>query len=219
MRLLGTLPEFFENAINGIFAVVIALSFQVSSEIIIPVEEIQNHPVNTAILILGYIIVVSGWIGYFFSVRENPHKGKKGAVRFFLDVFTLYLFFYIVTLAKIENTDYQKDVFLYLLPITYGVYFLWDIIKYFEHKKRNQSREEKTDRIHRIRITADYLLWFVVLAILYQNLPSFNEHAEYKNMIFIIVSIVLTILYRYAKYTDSVRVKAKKRIARRKKKN
>ena len=219
MQFPKTLTEFFEHTINVIFAVVIGLSFQVSSQIIIPVDQIANHPVNTGILILGYIIVIGGWIGYFLSVKEHPHKGKKGVVRFFLDVLTLYLFFYIINLAKIENGQYQKDVFLYLLPITFGVYLCWDIVKYFEYKKRNQTNEEKTDRIHRIRITIDYLFWFVVLAIVYHALPSFNEDMEYKYIIFLIISIILTIMYRYAKYTDSVRVKAKKRIARKSKGN
>jgi hypothetical protein len=207
-----SISEFFEHAINVLFAVVIGISFQISSQVVIPIEEIQKHVISAGILVLGYGIVISGWIGYYLSIKDHPHKGKLGYVRFVLDVLTLYLFYYIINLAKVENEQYRKDVFVYLLPIIYGVYIFWDIVKYFEHKKKNQTKEEKNDRIHRIRITVDYLVSFIIIAFIYYVTPSF----EFKDIVFIIVSGILTFKYRYAKYVDSN--KSRRRIPKRRSK-
>jgi hypothetical protein len=37
------------------------------------VEEIPHDPVGTGILILGYIIVLTSWIGYSLSIKASPH--------------------------------------------------------------------------------------------------------------------------------------------------
>jgi hypothetical protein len=51
-----TLPEFYQHAVNVLFAVVIGLSFNVVGTVVIPVEEIPNDPVGTGILILGILL-------------------------------------------------------------------------------------------------------------------------------------------------------------------
>lgn len=216
MSVPKTLPEFYERTVHALYAVVIGLSFQTSSQIIVPIQVLNDNPVSAGILILGYGIIFSGWIGYFLSVKENKHRGIKGCIRFILDALTLFNFYYIISLAKPINEDHQKDVFLYLLPLMFGIYLAWDIIKYFEHKKKNQTKEEQKDRIHRIRITGDYLLWFLVLSIIYYQFLSYDENLESINLIFIIVSGILVILYRIAKYLDTRSQKTKTRMMRKK---
>jgi hypothetical protein len=39
--------------------------------VLIPVEEIPHHSVGTGILILGYIIVITSWIGYSLSAPQK----------------------------------------------------------------------------------------------------------------------------------------------------
>jgi hypothetical protein len=117
---IGTLPEFYKHAINVLFAVVIGLSFQIAGTVLIPVEEIPHHSVGTGILILGYIIVITSWIGYSLSIKTSPHRGGiAGLIRFGLDVLIIFLFYYIVSLADPKNEAYREDVFLYLLPAIY----------------------------------------------------------------------------------------------------
>jgi hypothetical protein len=221
MEVPKQLPDFFQYAVHILFAVVIGISFEISSDIIIPIEKINENSINAGILILGYIIIITSWIGYYLSIKKNPHKGRLGFVRFTLDIFTIYLFYYMVNLAKIENQEYQDDVFLFLLPLTFFVYLTWDIVKYFEYKKKNQTKEEKHDRLFRIHITIDYLVGFMVLSLFYYlfidkigiTIFILKEHVQ---TIFIILAGILVYKYRDAKYYDTKRVKAKERLRRRK---
>ena len=214
-----TPSDFLEYAIHILFAVVIGISFEISSQIIIPIEEIYKNIASAGILVLGYSIIISSWIGYYLSIKAHKHKGKLGYIRFALDIFTIYLFYYIINLTRIENKEYRDDVFLYLLPIIYAVYIVWDIVKYYEHKKKNQTRLEKTDRIHRIRITIDYFVWFVVLAFFYYIIPQDHldtRHPELKEITFVIFSGFVIFKYRYAKFIDSTRITTRKKILRKK---
>jgi uncharacterized membrane protein YbhN (UPF0104 family) len=127
-----------------------------------------------------------------------------------------------VTLAKEENQKYQGDVFLYLLPITYCVYLIWDIVKYYEYKKKNQTSKVKRNRISRISITVIYLILFIILAISYYFLPSeMLDHIfiDFKKILFILLSGLIVFLYRYAKYKDSKKVHAKTRFKKRRSNN
>jgi hypothetical protein len=111
------LSDFFQHTLHVLYAVVIGISFEISSNTTIPIEKISTHFVNAGILILGYFIVITSWIGYYLSIKKNPHKGNLGYIRSTLDILIIYLFFYMVNLARDENQKYQGDVFLYLLPL------------------------------------------------------------------------------------------------------
>ena len=213
------LPDFFQYAIHILFAVVIGISFENSSDIIIPIEEIHQKFVNAGILILGYFIIITSWIGYYLSIRKNPHKNNRlGYIRFILDIFTIYIFYYIINLAKIENQKYQDDIFLYLLPLTFFVYLAWDIVKYFEYKKKSQTKEERHDRIFRIRITVDYLILFIIIAIFYyifiENIELKFLSKEYIQIFFIGLAALFIYKYREAKYVDTKRITTKQRMRR-----
>jgi hypothetical protein len=74
------LPDFFQHALHALYAVVIGISFEISSNTTIPIEKISTHFVNAWILILGYFIVIASWIGYYISIKNSPHKGKLGYI-------------------------------------------------------------------------------------------------------------------------------------------
>ena len=85
------LPDFFQYTMRILFAIVIGISFEISSEIILPIEKIQEKSVIAGILILRYFNIITSWIGYYLSIRKNFHKGRLGYIRFTLDIFTIYL--------------------------------------------------------------------------------------------------------------------------------
>jgi hypothetical protein len=136
------IPEFFEYAIHTLYAVVVGLSFDMSSLIVIPLEKISDHLTNAFVLLLGYTLLISSWFGYYSSIKKHPHRGKLGFFRFIIDIFSLFLFYYLLALSKVTlekaNTAFINDVFL-TLPIIYGTYFIWDIVKYFEYKKKKSK--------------------------------------------------------------------------------
>jgi membrane protein CcdC involved in cytochrome C biogenesis len=177
---IRALPDFYRHAVNVLFAVVIGLSFSIADTVVIPIEEIPNDPVGTGILILGYIIILTSWIGYSLSIKESPHRGRfLGLIRFGLDVLIIFLFYYIVSLASPDNLLYREDVFLYLLPMIYFVFLAWDVTKYYEYRDV-KTAVTKRDRKRRIQITIDYLVIFLVMAFLYQLLsnPMFEWKAR-----------------------------------------
>lgn len=205
------LPDFYKDAVNVLFAVVIGLSFSVAGKVVIPIQKIPEDPVGTGILILGYIIVITSWIGYSLSIKKSPHRiGIPGLIRFGLDIMTIFLFYYIVSLADPENILYREDVFLYLLPALYVVYLAWDITKYFEYKAVSIGLTKK-DRIRRIQITIDYLVIFVTLAFLY-SLTFFYSEIPMWDLIFVLISIVFTLNYRRAKWRDISAGRSRKRL-------
>ncbi len=217
---VGTLPEFYKHAINVLFAVVIGLSFQIAGTVLIPVEEIPNHSVGTGILILGYIIVITSWIGYSLSIKTSPHRGGiPGLIRFGLDVLIIFLFYYIVSLADPKNEAYREDVFLYLLPAIYVTFLSWDITKYYEYRNTTSPLTRK-DRKRRIEITIDYLVIFLFMAFIYKiNLfytdVQRDSYFLLRDFIFIVASIVFTLMYRRAKWRDSIKVRSRKRLRKR----
>lgn len=158
MELPKSLPDFFQHAVNVIYAVVIAFSFNISRKIVIPFENIPSHLISTEILILGYFIVVTGWIGYFLAIKKQPHRGILGIGRFGIDLFILYLFYYIVNLADPENIQYRQDVFIIILPVTYSVYLLWDVVRHYEYELHKSSYVTRRKAGRWIGITVDYLV-------------------------------------------------------------
>jgi hypothetical protein len=194
-----TLSDFFQHAVNVVYAVVIGLSFSISREAVIPVENISSHIISTEILFLGYYIVVTGWIGYFLAIKTKPHQGILGISRFGIDLFILYLFYYIISLADPKNIQYRQDVFLYILPITYGVYLLWDIVRYYEYRIHRSSPVIKKKGKRWIGITIDYFIIFLFLALFYYVTLSYVRDRS----TFIIDSIfVFTTMYRRAKWKE-----------------
>lgn len=212
---IGTLPDFYKDAVNVLFAVVIGLSFSVAGKVVIPVQKIPSDPLGTGILILGYVIVVTGWIGYSLSIKTSPHRvGIPGLIRFGLDIITIFLFYYIVSLADPDNISYRHDVFLYLLPALYIVYLTWDITKYYEYKKITATLSKK-DRIRRIEITVDYLVIFIAMSFVYwlalSNFRTPTKGYFQWDMVFVILSMIFTLNYRRAKWRDTIQIRSRKR--------
>lgn len=202
MELPKSLPDFFQHAVNVIYAVVIAFSFNISRKIVIPFENIPSHIISTEILILGYFIVVTGWIGYFLAIKKQPHRGILGIGRFGIDLFILYLFYYLVNLADPKNMQYRQDVFIIILPVTYSVYLLWDVVRHYEYELQKSSFVTKRKAKRWIEITVDYLIIFFFLALIYYSWLSTSTADTIKYSIFFVTSMVFTGMYRHAKWKE-----------------
>jgi hypothetical protein len=203
-----TLSEFFQYAVHLVYAIVIGLSFDMAKEVVIPIEAITKFPelINLATLILGYFIVVTSWIGYFKSMQHKPHKENiLGITRFGTDLFIVFLFYYFVSLTDPKQM-YISDIFVYVLPSIYLVYLFWDIIKYNEYKSKKDTQEIVYRNRRRIKITVDYLVIFVIMAIVYVILMYYNINVLTPNNIpirdigYIIASFLFIGLYRHAKW-------------------
>jgi hypothetical protein len=110
-----------------------------SSSIVIPLEKISEHLTNAFVLLLGYTLLISSWKGYYLSIKKHPHRGKQGFFRFILDIFIIFLLYYLLALSKVTlekaNASFINDMF-FILSIIYGTYLIWNIIKYFKYKKK-----------------------------------------------------------------------------------
>jgi amino acid transporter len=143
-----TLPEFFQYAVHLVYAIVIGLSFEIAGEVVIPIEKIDTYfdLVNVGILFLAYFIVVTSWIGYFKSISDKKHKENiKGISRFGLDLFIVFIFYYLVSLTDPKNNGYYQDIFIFIVPFLYGIYAFWNTIKYYEYKSslRTVCKDER----------------------------------------------------------------------------
>lgn len=208
-----TLPDFLLHAVNVVYAVVIAISFEISGSVVIPIENIHLHAVNAGIVLLSYFIIVSSWIGYFLSTKIEPHRGVLGIARFGIDLFIIFLFYYIVSLAQPRNEQFQHDIFLYILPILYATYLVWDVIKHIEYQRSNFTIEEKQKRARWIAITIDYLVVFIFVSLFYYistiYVPNTGD-TSLREWLFIAASIVFTAMFRRAKWKEMHTARARR---------
>ncbi|AIF83240.1 hypothetical protein NTE_01167 [Candidatus Nitrososphaera evergladensis SR1] len=102
-----TVQEFYPFAVHTIYAVIITLSFEVASHLLIPIENVfssWDNILRSAGLMLAYIIIISGWIGYTKSISKRPHsENHLGNARFVMDLVILFLVFYLMSFANEED--------------------------------------------------------------------------------------------------------------------
>jgi hypothetical protein len=210
-------PEFLQHALHVVYGVVIALSFDISRHVVIPISNILVMPVNTGILILGYFIIVTSWIGFFKSVKDSPHRENKyGIMRFGVDLFIVYLFFYMVGIADPQkDQSNHKDVFVWILPVMYGTFLLWDLLKFKEYK--NERTKHRAIRKRRIKITINYFLIFLAISALYQysiatiSIDKLPYGVYQRDVAGLAVAGILTFMYRRAKWNHPQVAHAKRR--------
>jgi len=198
-----TLADFYQHAINVLFAFVIISSFDIATVLFVPFDNLWDYKnfERASALIFVYFFIITGWIGYFKSIRHKEHtETKLGITRFAIDLFILYLYYYLVTL--IRNNTYS-DIFNWGLPIIFGLYMLWDILKWFEY--RQDPEEERTGRINRALITAILLGGVLIQSFIHYYIitiipPLFFGKIVIWELVFIITSIIMVFLYRRRKW-------------------
>lgn len=197
------MPDFYKYIVFVIFAVVVAQSFPQSVKVFIPLTNLRTYDGIETALVSGmvYSFIFTSWIGYFLSITKNSHKETKlGSLRFAIDLFIIYLFYYLLTLAA--DIHQHISIFELVLPAIFITFISWDIVKYFEY--RHESKEDTDERINRAIITAIFLVIIVAQAYSYMALNPISQPLIFQsnnvwNIVFTISSIIILSLYRWLK--------------------
>lgn len=130
-------------------------------------------------LVMAYFIIITSWIGYYKSIKKSGYtETKLGATRFGIDFVILFAYYYFISLltADVEpnpllpiwmSVNYY-DVFVWLMPILFAIYWAWDMVKFLEY--RDESKKKKQDRRNRMVITIIFFWVFVAQSAAYQYL-------------------------------------------------
>lgn len=208
---------FYQYAVHLVYAIIIALSFDVAIQVFIPIQifwQSYDHFLNGMGLLLAYVFVVSGWVGWTKSIIDRPHKiNFCGNSRFVLDLFIGFWYFYLIQLSKPENFSEFNQIFTWVIPTIFGVYIIWDLAKLKEY---NFKDREKVVRGNRVRKTLYFTILFLIVALIYSNADQNDVTINfYENnildLIFIFISIILVLLYRKSKW-KMTRTRYKKRV-------
>ena len=164
---------------------------------------------NALAIGLFYVLVLSSWIGYRKSIYQFEHHGFWGNSRFIIEFIIMFFFFYLLRfinpakdlITGKSNFEYFGDTFLWGLPVIFGLFLYWDIIKFLEYK----GDTETPSHSGRILITVIFFCTCIVQAVawgVFNDRPT-KDYASYFSW-FIIVSIVGILLFRIAKWNDEI---------------
>ena len=201
-----TLRDFYQYAIHLIYAVIIGQSFIIASTIFVPIENLFNFDgfQKGFALFLAYTIVITGWVGWTKSITRNPHsENALGNFRFVTDLFILFLFYYLINLTSSEKILSYGETFIWVLPVIFGSYIIWDMLKYYEYKC--DAPEELQHRRKRFRDTVCFTIPFVIQGILYSYVMQHQPFLTWDgnnawNIVFMSSSFALMIGYRWKKW-------------------
>lgn len=136
--------DFFPFAIHIINAAIIAFSFELVKDTFIPFELIKttSDQVNFIAILFVWGFLISGWLGYTNSVREKPHKeGVVGNSRFVVELIISFLILYLFIISeKIRFDTYFGSAFVWVIPTIFGLFIIWDILKFVEYRKEYYVR-------------------------------------------------------------------------------
>lgn len=204
------IKEFYPFAIHIIYAVIITLSFQIAGDIFVPFDSIftsYDMEVRAFAVLLNYIVVISGWIGYTISISKREHSENwMGTARFIVDLLIVFLVFYLITLTDLEKTKEFVPVFktyIWLFTIIFIAYIIWDMIKFAEYRNARGGKKVGLDRT---RKTAYHVVPLLTLALLYTwVIPSYQDMLRWGEtsiweMLFVFFVIVLILSYRKSKW-------------------
>jgi hypothetical protein len=187
------------------------MSFEIATKVLVPLNttfESYDNFLRSSALLLSYFFIISGWIGYTKSITKRPHRENiLGNARFVIDLLILFLAFYL--LSQTDPTMFESftsvfGTFIWIFPINFLTYLIWDAIKYFEY--RSCPSEGQTS-ISRLRITGYYFMPLLVQAILYSFvvMPYYYNRLMWDNgniseVPFIIMSLIIIFFYRKRKW-------------------
>jgi hypothetical protein len=208
------MDRFYQYAVHIAFGVVIAQSFYSATQKFIPFSQLLtfNGTLLASSLVMAYFIIITSWIGYYKSIKKSGYtETKLGATRFGMDFLILFVYYYFISLLTADikpnpappswmNVNYY-DVFVWLMPILFAIYWAWDIVKFLEY--RCDSKKKKQDRRNRMVITIIFFWVFVAQSAAYQ---FFVPQMELKlggyviwDFVFMVLTTVAVLAYRRRK--------------------
>jgi hypothetical protein len=196
--------EIFSYVCHIIFAVIIAISYESATNILINSEKplLSNmlyYGVWMLELLLAYLMLVSGWINYGRSMMVWQYSdGKLGTSRFILDLIILFCYFGLIVSAGQEQE--LGNYFLIWFVILFVLFTVWDYIKIAEEKRSNK-KQKKSEKIFTVSF---FYLILIIISIVF----IFLMWTEYNILIidepyypFILIFIIIFVLsYRYLKW-------------------
>lgn len=209
--------DFYQFAVHVLYGIVLATSFDLIGTIMIPIESLNpishfDKFVNFLALMMIYVILISGWLGYAKSIGLKPHKGAYGNARFVVDVMIIFVLAYMIYLVDPlpENFYFQTQfgtVFSAIIPTLFAFYMIWDIMKYQEYKN-DDDRLNRIQSTFRIWITVSFFFISIIIMGIYGLILSMdiidasNKYSYY--FLFICITITTMIVYRYVKWGESL---------------
>lgn len=129
LGLTNDLNKFYKHTVDIIYAFIIGQSFLQLDSLFIPINGLSDwhRLVDFAAVLLAYFITIIGWITYHKSITHRPHIGKWGNARYAVDLFILFLVYYLLRLSKPDGRTAYGETFLWLLPILFLSYLAWSI--------------------------------------------------------------------------------------------
>ena len=210
-------PDGYQYAVHLIFAIIIASSFELASEILIPLDGAftdKNNLVLASSLLLSYVVIIAGWVGYALSMSTKPHKDNyKGALRFMIDLIIPFENFYLIQLVPTEKFILEFPI---VLSVLFTTYIIWDVIKYFEYHSK-EARKITKNRGGRTGVCAIFCYILTVAYLLTSSDPNseFYLFADDQShaLVFTFLMLFLIIFYRIWKWDIRCRKQpAKKRV-------
>ena len=198
--------EVFSNICHFVFAIVIATSYNTAAQIFINPDKPFLSDSSTIIpgleLLLAYITIVSGWVGYSRSMAKWPHKNTKaGTFRFSLDIAILFCYFGLIASADTQNGF--RDYFLNWILALFFLFIVWDIFKMKEYfGKTAIVRQQALFRSLGKSIAFTVLFFFLFVFFGFSSAIQIGIiTGDVVYGIFLIAAMFLMLAYRYLKWS------------------
>ena len=197
----------FSYICHFIFAIVIATSYDTATLVFVnPNMPFLSSPESLIFgleMLLAYVAIVSGWVGYSRSMIKWPHSNTRaGSLRFSLDIAILFCYFSLITSASPQNVF--REYFLEWLVALFALFTLWDILKISEHRERNQLQRNRSLSISFVKT----VLFFVLFILIFFTEPHISEWSSQTNgmdnivyIIVLVIVILILLFYRYVKWS------------------
>lgn len=193
-----------------IVAVILGQNLLQVDDVFIPIQNIFNYNgfIDAAGVILIYTFVISGWIGYHRSISQHQHRGNLGNLRYGIDLTIVFFIYYLVSITNPTSTGKFGDAFIWIFPLIFFLYLVWDLVKMAEHR----HKKGKSKRTIRMLITLAFLFTFLVQSYSYQNslndfvnpYPDPSSNKTYIDGGYILSSGILIAFYRIWKWPITV---------------
>ncbi|MBS3926445.1 MAG: hypothetical protein KGZ34_07150 [Nitrosarchaeum sp.] len=151
-----TKSKIYVLSIQILFGIIIGISFIDYHKTLVPF----NPNIETLMIFVTYATVLMSLIGYSIAVTHRFHKNFS---RFAIDIFLLYLYYQLV-----YSLQTSFDYFLWIFPIIFGSYVVWQILEYYEWKDDDKPYKKKEYKWVLIG-TIIFTIAFFLLALFYNG--------------------------------------------------
>ena len=199
--------EIFSYICHFIFAIIIANSYDTATKIFIAPEKIFLSDSNLIIpaleLLLAYMIIISGWVGYSRSMIKWQHTNtKSGALRFSLDLAILFCYFGLISSADPQNIF--REYFLNWIIVLFSLFIVWDILKIKEYYKKANNNKFNMALVKSFGKTGVFCIIFAFVPLTFNFLLEnqvgvINDEIIYGFILLFVMFLML--LYRYWKWS------------------